>query len=302
MHEPEDDCDRSLSFDAQFPHRSWLNNVALAISDVLPLLLAWVVSFCSVWTVISAPLFLIADEDSLSVVRKHSLSIIAVVSIASLLVAIIARVRAHVDAVPEGLGQYPGHVRRIAQLRPIKWEWKLAQQLLAIECGPLEREFSRLETGLAVVPAKRLETVSEYMAWSRNRTDTELRLIKAAFELFSVRLPTAITSTAERAASPRGIVEAVDEVRCFYASVLEHERDAYAVVPPATTERLHQLHKGRVWEFRRKLHEVFGNLKILEELDPESEELTTLSVQFDALPKTAEMIEEIERLMGIEQA
>jgi hypothetical protein len=221
---------------------------------------------------------------------------LATIVAASLACGIAISVYYYINEAPAGLGQVNKRARRLAHLRPLKWEYRMAQSLLAERISPLNQELQQMTSGSLFIEGRRCPNLASYLEWLETRANNLQRLVAVFTEVMIEQLPRAVCSTSKMEAEPLRILNAVDAVARVYEDTINLERDARAVIPPEGWERLHEIQLRWTDPFRKAIVEQFDNLQRIIDVDPEDDAHISLVVELGELPHSEEFGIEMDRL------
>lgn len=202
----------------------------------------------------------------------------------------------YLHRVPEGLDDVSPHAQRIAHLQRPRWEFRYAKSVLAQLLGPIDRECRDLLDGKVSVLAERPRDFREYVSWLQGRPDNMLRMLEIANQLMLIDLPKALTSTKDKPASPKNILDVSLAIQRFYQETVNCERSSLAILPPEECQRLHQLQVGWSQPIRDAILQLFDYLQQICELDYRKNSYLQYTIEFGECPNIDEFCTELNRL------
>jgi hypothetical protein len=210
--------------------------------------------------------------------------------------AIAWEIRAYINKCPEGLESVPPRIRRIAHLKPTKWEFEFAKRLLAYRVGPIDKEYQGLVSGTTYVAARSLPSLHDYINWMRDRPSNLMQMIEVVKRLLFGEYAQALVSTEEKHASATKILSATENLERFYRETVEFERQRRATIPPEPLETLHGLQAGWSQPIRDGIEQLFQFLQKVCDADVDDDTHIQYTIEFVESPNVDKFSAEIDRL------
>ena len=273
----------------RFSYKSTWDHIKGVLSSPVELLLVTVGAFGSFWLVIETVNYFLN-------VDLRGWKTYSAIAFASVLIGLGERIVHYLLSYPEGFAKATARAKWLAQVQPTKWEFKLAQVLLAERIGPLDRELDDLNSRRAFVPGSKPRDFIEYFRWMESRVPNLERMLDVAKALMLDELPRALTSTEEKPASPMTILACVEGIERLYRDTITFERSSKSIIPPDRCAKLHELQLGWTEPIRDGIRQLFVFLQQVNELDPSADSSLQFSITFKDVPGIEEFSSEMDRL------
>ncbi len=285
----EDDLKLMYRASIEFPHKTILQHVVSIFSRPVALCVTFMCVLGSIWLAAEIAIELLGTE---IVGYKALFQIVGL----SLVLSFLRQVSNYTKECPRGFEQTSQRAQRIANLRPNKWESRLALQLLAERIGPIDRECRRLLDRQAIVASEKRFDFAEYWGWNTSRSQNMQVMIRHTNNLLVREFIPSVVSTSSIPAEPLKILAAVEALERLYLGTVQFERATMSVTPPTGCEKAHSLQLGWAEPVRDAVLQLFRVLEHLRTLDPTSDELHELSISFKSPPSFEAYLEECDKL------
>lgn len=221
---------------------------------------------------------------------------VAVLSL-TLVLALGYAVKQYVTGCPEGLDGESAAARRLAQLQPPRWEFRLARQLLRDKLLSLDVELEDLLAGRVFVPIEKSLSIPDFLGWSELRPANVIRMATVSKQLIAVDLPASMAATGKQPADPRAILAIADRIRELYLQTIVFERTNHSVSPPSGFESLHALQFNWTEPVRSALRQLLDFLDTMIEADLEGG-FVSFKITYETPPNVDAFNDETDRLRG----
>ncbi len=245
--------------------------------------------FGSIWTIYEA------SVSSLKLTPNRLVPYLSFLAI-SIAVSMVWRIYHYVNACPEGLEIVSNTGRRIAHLQRPLWQFRFAKSVLAQLLGPIDRECRDLLDGKVFVLAERPRDFREYYSWLAGRSENMLRMLKIAEQLMLIDFLKALTSTEDKTACPKKILDVSFAIQRVYQEAVNYERSSLAIFPPEGFERAHQLQVGWSQPIRDAILQLFEVLQQMLDVDYRKHTHLKYTIVFSECPNVDEYCSELHRL------
>lgn len=245
--------------------------------------------FGSIWTIYEA------SVSSLKLTPNRLIPYLSFLAI-SIAVSMAWRIYHYVNACPDGLQIVSNTGRRIAHLQRPLWEFRFAKSVLAQLLGPIDRECRDLLDGKVFVLAERPRDFRKYYSWLAGRPDNMLRMLEIAKQLMLIDFPKALTSTEDKTACPKKILDVSFAIQRVYQEAVNYERSSLAILPPEECERLHQLQVGWSQPIRDAILQLFDFLQQICDVDYRKDSHLKYTIDFGECQNVDEYCNELDRL------
>ena len=270
-----------------FDSKSWFDHVRCILAQPTTLVATFAGIFGAFWTLFEATIASLA----LSPNRLWPYVAFTAISIVS---ASLTAWFKYTREIPEGLESTNKFARRLAHLRPPRWQFKFAKSLLAERLSPIDDECRDLLKGNLFVYAKPVSGIREYLSLMSEKPTNLKNLLGIVNKVIVIDFVSSLQSTSDTAACPRKILSEVETIARLYEETVNMERATRQITPPEPFEKLHQLQLGWAQPIRDGIQELFRFLQSVCDVDDNSE--LSFNIEFDT-PENMELHHaEMERL------
>ncbi|MCA9107776.1 MAG: hypothetical protein KDA83_20355 [Planctomycetales bacterium] len=272
-----------------FSYKTAWDHVKGFFSRPLPLLAFTSASFGGLWSIYES------SVSSLGLVTNRPVAYTWILAIAAVSSA-ISRLWTYVNTIPDGLDELLPHASRIAHLQRPKWEFRFAKAVLAHLISPIDREWQDIRNDNVYVVASRPRDFRSYFQWLAGRPDNCSRMLTVAKKTMLFELPQALTSTEQKPADPKQILNRIQTIVDLYRESVAFEKTSLAIIPPDEMLIVHKLQIGWAEPIRDAVHQLFKFLQDVCDVDPKTESNIAFTITFDGPPNIDDYCAELARV------